>query len=99
MKGKIHLPIEFTLFDDQDDIFLWDVNGNLKERVKNAIYLKPFFSYLYIGEGLYSMVWWNDTLGYWCGEVYVSSDYVETYICETLEELRAEVLADYGGEE
>ena len=96
MKGKIYLPVEFELFDEQDEIFLWDVNGNLKEEVKNAIYLKPFYSYLLIGEAVYSSVWWNDTLGYWCGEVYVSSDYVETYICETLEELRAEVLADYG---
>lgn len=96
MKGQVHLPIDFELYDEKDDdIFLWDDYGEIKEDVKDAIYLKPFFSHLFIDDGLYCIVWWNDELGYWCGETYVSWDYVHTYIYESLDELADEFLKEY----
>ena len=96
MKGKIDWPNDFELFEHEKyDVFLWDADGRVIPEVKEAIYLKPLYSHLFFNEDLYCIVWWNDELGYWCAELYVHWDYVVTYICETLEELRAEVVEDY----
>lgn len=96
MKGKVYIPHDFELYDENDDgIFLLDEYGEIKEHVRDAIYLKPLFAHLLIDEGLYCTVWWNDELGYWCGETYVSWEYVDTYICESLEELVEAFYEDY----
>jgi hypothetical protein len=96
MKGKVYIPDDFRVFNEkEDDIFLWDQYSEIKEDVKEAIYMKPLFSHLFIDEGIYCTVWWNDELGYWCGSIYVNYDYVDTYICESLEELSEEFLKEY----
>jgi hypothetical protein len=92
MKGKINMPEEF---DVGEYIFLWDDYGDLIAEARDDIYLKPLFSYLFFEEEFHCKVWWNDELGYWCGELYVKWEYVDTYICETLEELREEFEEDY----
>jgi hypothetical protein len=94
MKGKVHIPHDFMLFEESDDVFLVDEYGDIKEDVKNAIYLKPFFSHLFSND-IYCTVWWNDELGYWCGEVYVNYEYLDTYIFESLEELCEEFSREY----
>ncbi|SFF03865.1 hypothetical protein SAMN05518672_114155 [Chitinophaga sp. CF118] len=94
MKVDLRIPLDFDLFDegdDEDHIFIYDEYGDVKRDIKEAIYQKPFFSHLVVDERHYCYIWWNDTLGYWCGEVW-GSDYIETYLCETLEELRVEIM-------
>jgi hypothetical protein len=99
MKGKVYIPPDFELYSDKDDdIFLVDEYGEVKEHVKEAIYLKPLFTHLYADGGTYCVVWWNDELGYWCGEIYVNWEYEDTYIYESLEELADAFSANYDPE-
>jgi hypothetical protein len=92
MKGPINAPDNFTPYED---IFLYDDFGRVKEEVKQAIYMKPFFSYLVMDEDYFCSVYWNDTVGYWCGELWGPEGYVDTYICDSPEQIKEEVLADY----
>lgn len=91
MKGDLRMPTHFKLFE----IYLWDEYGQLKEYVRDAIYMKPLFSYLYFEHDFFVCVWWNDDLGYWCGTLYDGDKDLVTYICETLEELKDEAEMEY----
>lgn len=92
MKGPIDAPDNFEPYHDS---FLWDEYGEIKEEVKEAIYMKPLFSYLLLNNNYFCSVYWNDTIGYWCGELWNEEGHVETYICETPEEIKEEILADH----
>ena len=92
MKGSIPAPKDFEPYDD---IFLWDDYGNVKQAVKDAIYMRPLFSYLVLDKNFFCSVYWNDEIGYWCGELWGDDGYVNTYICETVEEIKDEILEDY----
>ncbi|SFD54117.1 hypothetical protein SAMN05518672_102356 [Chitinophaga sp. CF118] len=93
MKGPIAAPDGFNVFED---IFLWDEYGEIKEEVMNAIYMKPFFSYLVLADNFFCSVYWNDNIGYWCGELWGDEGYLNTYICDSPEEIKDEILEDYG---
>ena len=92
MKGPIPTPEDF---DAYHDVFLWDEYGEIKEEVKDAIYMQPFFSYLVLNYNFFCAVYWNDKIGYWCGELWGDKGYMDTYICDSPEEIRAEILDDY----
>lgn len=101
MKGKIFLPEDFDAFynkEEDDSLFIWDQNGDINDDVKDAIYMKPLYSEVLFEED-FGVVWWNDRLGYWCGFIMYEVKEVETFICETLEELRDDMLAAYMEEE
>lgn len=91
MKGIIECPIDFELYDD----ILCDDYGNLKEQVRDAIYMQPLIAYLGLDDTSFCAVYWNDTIGYWCGDLWMKEGYVITYICDSPEEIKEEILADY----
>jgi hypothetical protein len=97
MRGKVYIPEDFIPFGngEEGDVFLCDEYGEIKEEIKNAIYMKPLFSHLFINEKIYCTVWWNDNLGYWCGEIHERFEYVDTYIYESLEDLLEAFYEDY----
>jgi hypothetical protein len=79
-----------------EDIFLWDEYGEIREEIKEAIYMKPYFCYLTFVEDYYCLVYWNDDLGYWCGLLHGDGDSsLGAYICESLQEIKDEILEEY----
>ena len=96
MKGKVRLSKGINpLYKNGCFISLWNHQWEIIEEVKQAIYKKNVYSHLFIDAHLFCVVWWNDELRKWCGEVYAETGYVDTYICTLLEELGHEFLVDY----
>ena len=93
MKGNIAGPEDFLPYHA---IFLWDDRGKLKEHLRDAIYMQPYFSHLVLEDGSFCTIYWNDTIGYWCGDLWVfGKGDADTYICDSPEEMLDEILADY----
>jgi hypothetical protein len=92
MKGGIPLPDHFMPYED---ILLWDEYGEIREEIKQAIYMKPYFCFLTFIDGYFCQVYWNDDVGYWCGELHGDGKYLGSYICESLPEIKDEILEEY----
>jgi hypothetical protein len=92
MKGIIDSPENFGPYHD---VFLFDNYGDVKPDIMQAIYMQPFFSHLVLDKSFFCAIYWNDNIGYWCGDLWDGRDYVVTYICDTPEEIKEEVLTDH----
>jgi hypothetical protein len=88
MRCKLRLPFDFKEYGT--DAIVSDFDNLIDHEIEKAIKDRPLFS-RYSSLHFNAKVWWNDELGYWCGEVFVSKEYIASYLAETLEELANEI--------
>ncbi|MBX3242281.1 MAG: hypothetical protein KIT80_14940 [Chitinophagaceae bacterium] len=93
MKCEIRLPADFKEY--QGDVVVSNLDDSINPEIEAAIKNKPLFS-RYAAYHFNGIIWWNDKLGYWCGEVWVLRQYVAFYLAENLSLLADEMNFHHG---
>ncbi len=93
MKCELRLPTSFKEYIGGAIISNFDnsIDPEIEEIIKN----KPLFS-RYTAHHFNGIIWWNDDLGYWCGEVWILKKYVASYLAEKLSSLADEINFHHG---
>jgi hypothetical protein len=95
MKVDIRLPQHFIEHLSLGDSIISNFDNSINQEIENAIKGKPLFS-RYDALHFNAKIWWNDDLGYWCGEVWAYRKFVKSYLAETLGKLANEINSEYG---
>ena len=93
MKCELRMPPDFKEYPG--DPIASNLERSIDLEIATSIKGKPLFS-RYSAWHFNGIIWWEDKLGYWCGEVWVYKEYVASYLAETLDELTGEMNAEHG---
>ena len=88
MKSELRLPTDFKEYPG--DAIVSNLDNSINPEIEEAIKSKPLFS-RYSAFHFNGIIWWNDNIGYWCGEVWVLKKYVASYLAENLSALADEI--------
>ena len=88
MKAELRLPETYTEYIG--NALISNLNGVIDKDIEEAIVGKALFS-RYAAWNFNALIWWDDKIGFWCGEVWQFRKYQATFLAETLEALAAEI--------
>lgn len=96
MKAKIRLPNDFKLLKKEGSLYS-NFDKEINFEVLNKLIGQPLAGE-YSARNFHGLFWWDDTLGYWCIEIWQKRFFIETHMSENITDLIKEIQNTYGFE-